>query len=183
MTIKLTGTLVVKNVHGRNGHFAVGDLNTDIGKFKVKDAILDQYQEGEYRGSFIVTQIFPSSYVWGGKVVTEIRVNLAEIFLEEAEEKPIPEIQSEPDPVMVDASPVASGAGADGAVPVIPVVDSDDPDAGLFGELYDTVRAAKPVKLDPTIDRGQFRLQRDRLKELGFKFAAATQTWEPPSDE
>lgn len=192
MSIKLEGTLVVRQINGKNGGFAVGDLSTAIGKFKVKDAILDQYEEGEYRGAFLVTQIFPSTYVWGGRVVTEIRVNVSEIFLEESEEKAVPAAPFEPDPVneervahpvdqssreVVDEQPAEASSGdVEGTAPV---ADTSDPDAALFGsELYALVVAGAPVKLDPTIDRGQFRNQRDRLKVLGYGFQSATQTWE-----
>lgn len=192
MSINIDGTLVVRHINGKNGGFAVGDLSTPIGKFKVKDAILDQYEEGEYRGTFLVTQIFPSTYVWGGRVVTEIRVNVSEIFLEESEEKAVPAAPFEPDPVneeqvahpvdqpsrevadkqSTEAAPGDSGGAAS-------VADTSDPDAALFGsELYALVAAGVPVKLDPTIDRGQFRQQRDRLKLLGYSFQSATQTWE-----
>jgi hypothetical protein len=189
MSTKLEGKLTIKVTHGRKGDFSVGSLSTSIGEFKVKDAILDQYQEGEYRGAFVVTQVYQSSYAWKGRVISDLCAHVSEIMLVEAEEKPIRETESqaEPDPAMLDTKaplpPDAGDAGADVAQAVPRVeVDSDDPDVGLFGDLYDTVIAKKPVKLDPAIDRGQFRQQRDRLKALGFKFAAATQTWEPPSE-
>lgn len=193
MSIKLEGTLVVRQINGKNGGFSVGDLSTAIGKFKVKDAILDQYEEGEYRGAFLVTQIFPSTYVWGGRVVTEIRVNVSEIFLEEADEKAVPAAPFEPDPVseervvhpvdqpsrkVVDEQPAEVTTGdADGAVTA---ADPSDPDVALFGtDLHPLVVAGEEIKLDPTIDRSQFRKQRDRLKVLGYEFRSASQTWFP----
>ena len=39
--------------------FCVGDLETEIGDFRVKDAILDQFDEGLYEGQFCIQQIFP----------------------------------------------------------------------------------------------------------------------------
>lgn len=192
MSIKLEGTLVVRHINGSRGGFSVGDLLTHIGSFKVKDALLDQYEEGKYQGAFLVSQIFPSSYVWQGKVITEVRANISEIFLEEAEEKAVPAGQSEPDPVSEEpvAHPVEqpssdnaaeqpSVATAGDAEHAAPTADLGNPDAVLFGiELHTLVVAGQPVKLDPTIDRGQFRNQRDRLKELGYGFQSATQTWE-----
>lgn len=193
MAIHLKGTLVVRHISGSRGGFSVGDLLSEVGNFKVKDAFLDQYEEGKYQGTFLVTQIFPTSYVWKGKVITEVRANISEIFLEEAEEKAVPAAQSEPDPVSeqpvahpveqpskeiaVEHSSEATPGGSDNPAPA---ADPGNPDAILFGiELYALVVAGKPVKLDPTIDRGQFRNQRDRLKVLGYGFQSATQTWEP----
>ncbi len=190
MSIRLEGTLVVRHINGKNGGFAVGDLTTAIGKFKVKDAILDQYEEGEYKGSFLVTQIFPSTYVWGGRVVTEIRVNVSDVFLDEAEEKAVPAAPFEPDPVneeqvahSVDQTSNPADEQLENPGDTDDAIASDgidDPDATLFGaELHALVTAGKEIKLDPTIDRGQFRKQRDRLKVLGYEFRSASQTWFP----
>lgn len=41
--ITVTGVLTVKQITGANGKFCTGDLNTSIGEFKVKEAILDQF--------------------------------------------------------------------------------------------------------------------------------------------
>jgi hypothetical protein len=87
MAVKLVGTMKVRSINGRYGQFAVGELITDIGTFKVKDTTLDQYAEGEYRGEFIITRIFPNSYVMHSRVVTEVCATVSEIFLETAEEK------------------------------------------------------------------------------------------------
>jgi hypothetical protein len=48
----------------------------------------------------------------------------------------------------------------------------------LFGaELGAKVWKREGIKLDPTVDRGLFREQRDRLKELGYRFDAKAQAW------
>lgn len=184
MAVTLSGTLVVRNVKGRNGVFAVGDLGTEIGRFKVKDNFLEQYEEGEYKGDFLVTQIYPYSYVYGGKVVTEIRANIADVSLAEADERPMPEAPSEPDPALLEAqtSQHAGPSHDDSGAAAVPVLQEgggpDDPDAVLFGELYPALVAHQMIKLDPTVDRNLFRRQRDRLKTLGgYRFDASTQSW------
>ena len=49
------------------------------------------------------------------------------------------------------------------------------PDAAdLFGVLWPIGRV---VKLDPTIDRGLFRQQKDYLKNNGYRFSATEQNW------
>ena len=50
-----------------------------------------------------------------------------------------------------------------------------NPDAELFGLLWPL---GPSVKLDPTVDRALFRRQVSRLKELGYRFQAPTQTWQ-----
>ena len=202
--IKLSGILNVKSIKGSRGAFSVGDLVTPVGNFKVKDQILDQFSEGSYEGEFLVAQIYPASYVHFGKVVTEVRAKLAQIFLANAEEKPLPEapVPQEPDPL--EESGAATGAsstdvpgeqassvpitessgdgedraGQQGALIPEVVSDEDKRTYELFGaDLYTLVASRQTVKLDPTVDRAKFRQQRDRLKELGYRFDAAAQSW------
>ena len=51
---------------------------------------------------------------------------------------------------------------------------SDDQDIELFGHQWPL---GDNVKLDPTVDRGTFRAQVSRLKQLGYQFDARSQTW------
>jgi hypothetical protein len=44
----------------------------------------------------------------------------------------------------------------------------------LFGHIYPL---GGTVALDPTVDRARFRRQRDRLKELGYRFEPLQQSW------
>jgi hypothetical protein len=199
--IKIDGILNVKSIKGSRGAFSVGDLTTPVGNFKVKDQILDQFSEGSYEGEFLIAQIYPASYVHYGKVITEVRAKLAEIFLADAEEKPLTEAPApqEPDPIEeavsiapAPAAPVASGAtpaeadATDGSEATAAsaelfaevVSDQDKLDYALFGaELYSAAARRQTVKLDPTVERAKFREQRDRLKELGYRFNASTQAW------
>lgn len=99
--IKLTGiTLRVKKIRqGRFGDFCVADLSTDIGEFKVKDPILDQFDDGEYTGTVWISEIFLSQYMAWGKAVTEIRARLHDLQLDGGfERESVPEAL-EPDPV------------------------------------------------------------------------------------
>lgn len=51
---------------------------------------------------------------------------------------------------------------------------ADDQDIELFGHQWPL---GDLVKLDPTVDRGTFRAQVTRLKQMGYQFDAETQTW------
>jgi hypothetical protein len=185
--IRISGILNVKSIKGSRGIFSVGELTSEVGSFKVKDQILDQFSEGSYEGEFLVAHIYPASYVHYGKVITEIRAKLAEIILPQGEEKPLPEqsVPQEPDPVE-EAQAVAAAAPAeapaDAAVDTQaapgPLTEEEARDLALFGaELYGAVTKRDPIKLDPTVDRLKFRAQRDRLKGLGYRFDAARQAW------
>ena len=202
MSISLPGTLRIKRINGSNGPFCVGDLETEIGEFRVKDAVLDQFEEGTYAGQFWITQIFPWSYTAYGRMVIEIRAKLADLQIEgqrrnggnkEIEEPdPVKETPSAaPAPALPQASPgqdagqpepastEAGAAPSDTDSGEQQSAASDHPDLALFGpELYPSVQAGQPVKLDPTIDRIQFRGQRDRLKALHYKFDAGSQSWQ-----
>ena len=99
--IKLTGiTLQVKKIRqGRFGDFCVADLSTDIGEFKVKDPILDQFDDGEYTGTVWISEIFLSQYMAWGKAVTEIRARLHDLQLDGGFEREAVNEAHEPDPV------------------------------------------------------------------------------------
>lgn len=202
--IRINGILNVKSIKGTRGVFSVGELTTPVGNFKVKDQILDQFSEGSYEGEFLVAHIYPTSYVHFGKVIIEVRAKLAEIILPDGEEKPLPEqsVPQEPDPVeetqAVAAVPAPTAVdqttaevGTDAApaeTPADPQLDLQGPagtfteeeakDVALFGaDLYGAVTKGESIKLDPTVDRLQFREQRDRLKVMGYRFDAARQAW------
>jgi len=179
--LKVSGTLSIRTITGRNGDFSVGRLVTEVGEFSVKDTMLDQYDEGKYEGEFGISRIYPSHYLAGGRLIVEIRANLESVALtgiDKLDDEPAMVI-TEPEPVDEKAEPqarpepqpdVESGAAPD---------DGADPDARLFGALW----PLEPrIKLDPTVDRHLFRQQRNRLKELGYTFQAVGQIWVKADD-
>lgn len=199
--IAIPGRLTVREITGRKGKFVVGDLTTEIGNFKVKDTLLDQFEPGVYSGTFMVLNIYPDSYIWQGRVTTEIRAKIHEIHLDHEDKEPPASEQAAPEP-----DPADQAQGGNEAMPPVPApvkppepsapsappptpqpeelapgsaeAGNADPDMKLFGsDLYQAVQSGSQVKLDPTIDRTQFRAQRDRLKALGFQFEAASQSW------
>lgn len=192
MSIRVTGNLVIKEIRGANGRFCVGDLHTELGVFKIKEPVLDQFSEGQYQGEFLISRIFLSTYTWAGRLTTEMRAKVMDIFLESADEGKVEESQSEPDPISTeppaDRLPVAASteeaASTDTPVPAVLIQKTADhvPEfqalLDLFGaDLADQVRDRMEVKLDPSVDRPLFRLQRDRLKEIGYVFDAKLQSW------
>ncbi len=188
--LQVNGTLTVKKIHGAKGAFSVGDLVTEVGTFKIKDALLDQFEEGRYQGAFAISSIYLSSYIWRGKSMTDIRANLVDVQLEEVGEA-APEStagQEEPDPIEEEAarSPSETVVEPVAETTVVVVTSAGQVDADpaleaqvkLFGaELGAKVWRREGIKLDPTVDRGVFREQRDRLKELGYRFDAKAQAW------
>ena len=188
--LHVNGTLTVKKITGAKGAFSVGDLVTEEGTFKVKDALLDQFEEGRYQGQFAISSIYLSSYIWRGKSMTDIRANLVDIHLDEVGDA-APEsapIQEEPDPIEEEGARTQGTSIPDtaGETTVVVVTSAGQVDADpaleaqvkLFGaELGAKVWKREGIKLDPTVDRGVFREQRDRLKELGYRFDAKAQAW------
>jgi hypothetical protein len=79
--ITLPGQLAIRTIHGRNGDFNVGRLSTSIGEFVVKNAELEQYNEGKYDGDFTIAEIRPSTYHANGRMVIEIRAHLGGMTL------------------------------------------------------------------------------------------------------
>lgn len=105
--IKLSGiTLRVKKIRGgRNGDFCVGELFTDIGEFRVFDQLLDQFDDGVYKGTAWVERIFLKQYIHFNKSITEIRAVLHDLQIDDMEERPEEPHLVEADPV--DEEPVA----------------------------------------------------------------------------
>lgn len=198
----LDGTLAVEVIKGSRGDFCVGTLMTSIGEFKVKDAALEQFDRGSYTGRFTIEKIYIESTRWRGGWFTNLMAKIAidgyQINEEDESPAPAPSAQAEPDPI---DDPVASKPGVQSESPV-PSGESwlhepiaaqslnkslewtannpvNDPDEKLFGiELYPLFKQrAASIALDNTIDREQFRMQRDRLKENGYRFDPRNQQW------
>jgi len=202
--ITLPGQLAIKTAHGRYGDFNVGYLTTSIGEFVIKDAQLDQYNQGKYDGDFTIEKIRPWTYNAGGRMVIEIRAVLEKMTLssndaltkDEAqsltpqevdpiEEQPAapPSAQTPPEvpaelPKPAKVTPISKDTRPFGfgttAKPEAPKPEPASADAGLFGALYPL---AAVIKLDATVDRRLLRQQRDRLNALGYQLDFRTQEW------
>ena len=149
--IKLSGSVQIRSINGRNGPFNVGRLNTEIGEFAVKRGI-EEFDDGVYSGEFTISRIYPASFVIGGRSIVEIRADVeaiarVDVDTNAAEDSTVSLVEPEPEPESVTSLP--------------------DEDAGLFGELWPL---GEKVKLDPTVDRPLLRRQATRLKELGYQF-------------
>jgi len=99
--IKCNGTLRIKKIRqSRNGAFCIADLSTDFGEFKVKDPLLDQFEEGEYQGTVWISEIYLSQYISYGKAVTELRARLKDLHIDSEDRKTVRQAEhSEPDPL------------------------------------------------------------------------------------
>lgn len=205
MPTRFEGSLLVKKIHGRYGPFCIGELVTDIGEFKVKDPMIDQFEDGTYQGSFWVSQVYPFTYCANGKVIVEIRARLADLQIDGESDLPVDaDKPQEPDPA--EEQNIDKPVKAPRPHPKPPVnhdsrehkaqhvpseskvaarePKQDEGDLELFGEeLFELIRLGKPLKLDSTIDRLQLRRQIHRLGVIGYAFTAMTQTWSKPDSQ
>lgn len=209
--IKCQGALRIKKIRqSRNGAFCIADLATDFGEFKVKDPMLDQFEEGEYQGTVWISEIYMSQYISYGKAVTELRARLHDLQVESEDRKPVRSNEhSEPDPVDEVPTPqvppktsqkpakradwsamkgnrlgkdTTPAPGKDAGDPVKDAANSSD-DIELFGqELAALIETRQAVKLDPTVDRVLFRKQTAGLKARGYTFDSKQQTWIHPGE-
>ncbi len=200
--LKTKGTLQVKRIkQSRNGPFCVADLTTDFGEFKVKDPLLDQFAEGEYKGTFWISEIYLSQYVSFGRGVTELRARLNDVQvdterglpagaskepseLDPVDEPPRLRVRSKPETPEAAPQPARRLTTRRGASKKNEADAESAADRELFGdEIHDNVVRRIPLKLDPTIDdRVRFRAQAERLGKLGFNFDAKRQTWDPSGE-
>jgi hypothetical protein len=196
--ITLPGHLAIRTITGRNGDFNVGRLSTSIGEFVIKDALLEQYTEGKYRGDFAIIEIRPSYYTTGGRLVVEIRARLDSMTLEDVEklssednaaiDHQMPDPADEPStPTRAPSRPKATKPvsasqsdapfGMSPAKPATPQQSAQDADTELFGAVWPL---GAQVKLDFTVDRQKLRLQCLRLGELGYELDFRNQVWNQP---
>lgn len=186
---KLRATLVVEEINGRRGPFCVGMLQTSIGDFKVTDKELDQFAPGRYSGEFLIEELRTKTVPWRKGTFTYIQALIAEGgFLIDAEDQAQGSetaAQSEPDPIDEEdhATPAPQAPAAvqpRAAKKHAPqsTADATD-DASIFGiELHPLfAQRQSPIALDATVERQQFRQQRERLKAAGYRFVSTHQHW------
>ncbi|MDR0770583.1 MAG: DUF3275 family protein [Burkholderiales bacterium] len=189
--IQLNGHLAIRTISGRNGDFNVGRLTTSIGEFVIKDAMLDQNKEGKYQGNFVITEISPSYYTYGGRLVVEIRAKLDSMQLDDVDDLTFEEAEriesKERDPIEEERQQRPSrkatseipddekpfGMETEEAEATTEEAD-EDPDKVLFGILWPL---SESVRLDVTVDRQTLRAQTKRLEQLGYELDFKTQSW------
>ncbi|KQP14802.1 DUF3275 family protein [Pseudorhodoferax sp. Leaf267] len=202
-------TLRVRKIRqSRNGPFTVADLSTDIGEFRVKDQLLDAFDEGEYQATVWISEIYLKQYVAYGRGVTELRAQLHEVQIEAAAELEGEPEPIEPDPIdetipervgynqtaqaeeresaaAVDISALKAklkGVGRRKSKAVASVESAAPANAlvDLFGEeVWSRIQGREPVKLDSTVDRARFREQIRTLSTLDYQFNPMEQTFMP----
>lgn len=203
---RTSGQLAIKTIHGRNGAFNVGRLQTSLYEaFKVKDAMLEQYKQGKYDGEFVISRIYPFSYTTGGVIVVEIRAvldsmvlsNIDQLTNDEAsgispeERDPIDEETTQSKPAVI--SPPTLTIVSATAPTRDPLVDTTPFGVNQGGQTASPGVASADqndaalfgplwplndsFKLDTTVDRRVLRQQITRLDKLGFELEPLTQEW------
>ncbi|HBT4924911.1 DUF3275 family protein [Klebsiella pneumoniae] len=191
----VAGKLVVKTIHGRNGDFNVGLLETAIGSFSVKNRELEQYSAGAYEGRFVIGRVFMHSWSYGANSGSEIRVRLDAMTIAsnnaltpDEERKLLPPVNDPleeempatpetdlPVPSKEEGIPAATTAKSGCKRPQFTVPTPAEQEAGdrtLFGSLWPL---SDTVKLDATAPRQVLRQQKARLSQLGYDFIAQEQ--------
>lgn len=188
--IKLAGTLTVNAIPGKRGVFHVGKLLTDIGEFAIRDKELDQFNPGSYDGDFLVERISLASTRWKSGYFNDVQAIICKdgyLIHDVDETPPVAETMTPPDPLEAEnTAPPPPPRKTDTAVLASKPKETNAPvpvdlaaaDQQLFGdELYAAFVKGETVRLDTTVERDLFRRQRDRLKNVGYKFDSKAQAW------
>jgi len=175
--ITLEGEIQIRTISGRFGLFNVGQLTTSIGCFSVKDEVIEEMEEGSFKGLFTVSYIDQGHFSIGSgnRVTVEVRARLAsmELFSNDPDGPLLPDYTNEQDPLEIESSlPLVSPVDY---ASVTEVVHDQDPSA-LFGSLWPFVEDNQ-VTLDPTVERAQLRLQAQWLKGNGYRYRPAERVW------
>ena len=193
--ILLDGTITNKIINGVNGDFSVGTFQTEIGKFKIRSALLDQYEEGEYSVRVAVNKFDLNSYQSkrNGIIITEIEAHVDTLELIDGDIKPVHQDSIEPDAslenelsamktVKADTDSKKSVKPASGKIVLSnkKVKRKAEPEIAdkaelekLFGHLWPL---GNEVKLDTTLPRPMIIKQKSYLSGC-YDFNAKTQIW------
>ena len=189
----------------RNGPFSVADLYTDFGEFKVKDPLLEQFEEGEYQVTAWISYIFLGQYVAYGKGVSELRVQLNDLQVHTEDQKPTPrepvelDPMDEPEPVIMTRQAAPSEpqqtltaatkdsrwdkfkkpVKSNGARQTSPTAEEAD---DQLDDIYDeamqaAIKQRAPVTVDVSVDRALLRKQVEGLKERGYRYDSIQKLW------
>jgi hypothetical protein len=93
---------VSNKFEGRYGD-CVGELFHECCELKVKDSLLDQFEEGEYHGT-VGSAESSCIHIAFGKAVTEMRATLHDMQLDSASDAPVETELAEPDPLLESPS-------------------------------------------------------------------------------
>ncbi len=186
--VQITGTLTIKTITGRYGDFNVATLDCELGHFSVRDAMLDEYSEGTYQGTFGLKRIQAGSYQTRHRFVIETRAELSGIWLndykeevvvsdEPMEEDPLAQERKAQQQLDAQREALASQASEQKAE------QRNTTLATLFGELWPLpAKVGDIVKLNPEVGRDLMRQQVQHLKhcingEKVWKFEPTAQHW------
>lgn len=184
LLITLKGLLAVNAIAGKKGVFHVGRLSTSIGDFAIRDKELDQFNPGSYEGSFLIERIYLASTRWKNGYFSDVQATIAKdgyLINDVDETPPLTESMTQPDPLETEIKKTdiaTAGVAAKAKEATAAPVDLSAADVQLFGEdLYAAFTKGEEVRLDTTVDRDVFRRQRDRLKNVGYRFDSMGQFW------
>jgi len=205
MSIILEGEITNKLITGTNGEFSVGNFVTDIGKFKIRSTLLDQFDEGEYQARVVCNKIDLNSYMArrSGIVITEMELSIDHLEILDAEVKTITDEPIEPDASVSDDEakvtvtkaaiiPTRQGVQAiplstdkqDISKPVESKATTQTPTENTTSDdvspetLFGHLwPLGTKVELDTTTPRPQFIKQKKHLSDQGYVFDSMTQTW------
>ena len=197
--IILEGQISNQVIKGANGNFSVGNFDTEIGKFKIKSQLLDQFEEGDYQVRVSVTKLGLNTYVVNrtGITITEIIASINAIDVIEADIKPVTAEPTEPDasideqadktariekvmdkPTSNKSSQTVEKGKTDPSNKKVQSSSNvkfeelDPPE--LFGFLWPL---GNTVKLDTSLTRPQIIRQKEYLYSQGYSFELKTQIW------
>lgn len=176
--ITLSGNLSIREISGRNGVFRVGKLICELGEFAIKSSLIEEFDQGTYRGQFGISRIFPTTYAVGNRITCEVRAELNNIDLETVDQALPDELPTERDPLEEETARTA----AQPATPEAPVASSKvDTNASdntgaekLFGLVWPL---GNIVKLDPTVGRALLREQVVYLKANSYRYQPHETHW------
>lgn len=183
--VTIRGTLRVRYVRGRYGDFPVGELETAIGTFAVRDskdnAWLETLEAGEYLGDFEISELSLYSYKSFGELRTSIRAEIAAYHFDGYDDEVEQTPQLAQDPLEEEEGAIPDSFSRDTLSSVDDSDDEDDsgenPHVVLLASFDEDWRYGDAYRIDTTIGRANIVQCRNALTALGYRFDAPSQHW------
>lgn len=176
--MKLSGSIGIKTVYGKNGGFNVGMLQVPIGEFVVKNELLDQFDEGQYDVDVVISQIYMGGFNWGTtKRVTELCASIEHIECDSFTANVPESVQELREPEPEETLPEKSETKSVEMQHTEADDEAEDGNTILGTELYALFCERKPLKLDPVSGRSVIRKQSNFLKHNDYRYNGKVRQW------
>ena len=176
--ITLSGNLSIREISGKHGVFRVGKLQCELGEFAIKSSLIEEFDQGTYRGQFGISRIYPTTYAVGNRITCEVRAELSNLLLDTIDQALPDDVPNERDPIEEETGLTVTPQSAPDATTTPVEASASDSVTTTAEKLFGLVwPLGNVVKLDPTVGRALLREQVAYLKANHYRYQPRVTHW------